>query len=136
MNGKVQFSVALVVALVFALTTSLFAQTSTFSNLAAAVTTTAADGKQVMVSEAITCSTNNTMELSQSECVVTVTDQLGRKVYTTILMDGVMALPSSLAGMVHNVDVMTEQAHRTFEVSVREDDDFVDAVEDAYVVEN
>ncbi len=132
MNGKVQLSVALA----FALTSSLFAQTSVLSNMAAAATTTAADGKQMMISEAITCSTNNTMELSQAECVVTVTDQLGRKVYTTILMDGVLEMPSSLSGMVHNVDVMTEQAHRTFEVSVREVDDFVEVFEDAYVVQN
>ena len=128
MHGKVQLSIAL------ALFTgsALFAQTSMLSNMAAAATTTAADGKQVMVSEAITSSTHNTLELSQAECVVTITDQLGKKVYTTILMDGVLEMPHTLAGMVHNVDIMTEQAHRTFEISVREEDDFVEVFDGAY----
>ncbi len=122
----------IIFVLTFCATSSLFAQSSVLSNMAAAATTMAADGKQLMVSEAITFSTHNTMELNQTECVVTVTDQAGKKLYTTILMDGVLEMPSQLAGMVHNVDIMTEQAHRTFEMSVREEDDYVDVFESAY----
>jgi hypothetical protein len=128
MHGKIQLSIVLALGL----STSLLAQASMLSNMAAAATTTAADGKQLIASEAITFSSHNTMELSQSECVVTVTDQLGKKVFTTILMDGVLEFPRELAGMVHNVDIMTEQAHRTFEMSVREEDDFVEVFEDSY----
>ena len=126
---KLQLSVSLVLWGV----SMSFAQSSFLASMAAGATTTAADGKQITASEAITLSTHNQMELNQSECVVTVTDQVGKKLFTTILMDGFLALPLSLGGMVHNVDVMTEQSHRTFEISVREDDDFVDIEEPSFI---
>jgi hypothetical protein len=50
----------------------------------------------------------------------------GEKVYKTIVMDGKMAIPTEMVGLIHLLDINSQSGHQSFEISVREAADYAE----------
>ena len=116
-----------VLSLNAALSDTAQAQSVLLSNMSATATTDVTNyGKQFLVSEAYFTSPKHIIELNDQEAVVMILDNLGKKQHTAVVLDGKLSLPAELAGMIYTLDMVGEQAHQTFELAIREADDYIE----------